>query len=310
MKQFTQQAFRQTRSFIRTHARPIDQALFAFHFEGDSSDAVLAALAPYQNEDGGFGNALEPDLRTAASSAVATQQGFNILRAVGATAVEPMVQAAVNYLLETLDKELLCWEIVPPAVEDAPHAPWWTYGESAGSADSFRSNPRPALIGFLYEYQTLVPDVLLSQLIEAQIKHLATQATESGVDMNALFCYITLATSPNLPIQHRQQLTALLLDAVRGTVATDPNDFGNYQLLPLDVAPTPDALLAATVDDEAIDAHLNYLIDTQSVDGSWPIPWSWAFVDEEAWGQAEQDWKGHIAVNRLRMLAAHGRFEI
>jgi hypothetical protein len=94
---------------------------------------------------------------------------------------------------------------------------------------------------------------------------------------------------------------------VQGQVTTDPAAFAQYQLLPLDVAPAPDALLAPAAERSAVDAHLDYLIDTQLPDGSWPLPWSWTFVDEAAWAQAEQDWKGAMVVNRVRTLAAYGR---
>ncbi len=310
MKQLSQVAMQHAKIYLTMYGRAVDQARFAFYFEGDKANAVVRALEPYQNDDGGFGHGLEPDLRTAASSAVATQQGLNILREVGADSSAPMIQRAVAYLLAMLDKTMLRWEIVPSAVEDAPHAPWWTYGESAGSGDDFQSNPRAALIGFLCEHQALVPPALLSQLIETQLAHLVDQPTDQGIDMHALPCYVTLANSPNLSQDQRQQLESTLVQAVRGTVATDPADFAGYQLLPLDVAPTPDALLAATVDRKAVDAHLDYLIETQLPDGSWPVPWSWSFVDEAAWAQAERDWKGFIAVNQLRMLAAYGRIAV
>ena len=46
---------------LRHEARPLERALFAHAFEGGGRTAVLAALVPYQNDDGGFGHALEPD---------------------------------------------------------------------------------------------------------------------------------------------------------------------------------------------------------------------------------------------------------
>jgi hypothetical protein len=49
------------RAFIYRNARPLDIARFQYHFENGSKDAVLTALAAYQNEDGGFGHALGPD---------------------------------------------------------------------------------------------------------------------------------------------------------------------------------------------------------------------------------------------------------
>ncbi len=310
MKRLSQPALQQTRTYLATQGRAVDQARFAFYFDGGHATDVLAALATYQNEDGGFGHALEPDLRTAASSAVATQQGFNILQEVGATSDEPLVQRAIAYLLATLDQECLRWEIVPPAVEDAPHAPWWNYAKSAESFAGFLANPRAALIGFLYEHQVLVPEGLLAQLLDAQLAYLTTHVADQGIDMHELPCYVTLATAPNLPAHHRQQLTNILLAAVQGKVTTDPTAFSSYQLLPLDVAPTPAALLAAAVDRSAVDAHLDYLIETQLPDGSWPLPWSWDFVDAAAWAQAERDWKGFVAVNRLKMLAAYGRLAV
>ena len=309
MKQLSSNAFQQTQAYVMTKARTVDQARFAFHFVGGSAADVLTALTAYQNDDGGFGYALEPDLRTSASSAIATQQGFNILREVGATDMDPLVQSAVNYLLSTLDQERLRWEIVSSAVEDAPHAPWWTYAKIEENFDGFLANPRAALIGFLYEHKALVPTELLQQLADAQMTHLSEQSAAGKIDMHDLYCYITLANSPHFAEQQRQRLVSTLREAVQPLLATDPGEFAGYHLLPLDVAPAPDALLASVVDRTAIDAHLDYLIDTQLADGSWPLPWSWAFVDETAWAQAERDWKGQIAVNRLRTLATYGRVE-
>lgn len=53
--------FEKARSFIYHNARPLDIARWQYHFEGGSNEAVLTALAAYQNEDGGFGHALEAD---------------------------------------------------------------------------------------------------------------------------------------------------------------------------------------------------------------------------------------------------------
>ena len=87
MKKLTQQTFDQAKSFILNHGRTLDQRLFEYHFESGSKEAVRTALSPYQNGDGGFGQALEPDLRTPISSAVVTSQGLYILREVNEPAM-------------------------------------------------------------------------------------------------------------------------------------------------------------------------------------------------------------------------------
>ena len=76
MKKLTQLAFQRAKNFIMDHGRALDQRRFEFHFEDGSADAVLAALTPYQNDDGGFAHSLEPDIRTPFSSAIVTTVGF------------------------------------------------------------------------------------------------------------------------------------------------------------------------------------------------------------------------------------------
>jgi len=69
MKRLSREAFDRARQFLKTQARPLDRAMFEYRFEGASAESVIAELARFQNDDGGFGRALEPDLRTPDSSA-------------------------------------------------------------------------------------------------------------------------------------------------------------------------------------------------------------------------------------------------
>ena len=52
--------------FILREARLLERLRFAHLFKGAAPDPALAALDAYRNADGGYGNALEPDLRCAA----------------------------------------------------------------------------------------------------------------------------------------------------------------------------------------------------------------------------------------------------
>ena len=53
--------FNKAKEFIYKNARPLDCARWQYLFENGSSENVLNFLAAYQNEDGGFGHALEAD---------------------------------------------------------------------------------------------------------------------------------------------------------------------------------------------------------------------------------------------------------
>ena len=62
MKQLSPEGFARARHFLKTEARALDRALFEFRFEGAPAQAVARELAAYQNQDGGFGHTLEPDM--------------------------------------------------------------------------------------------------------------------------------------------------------------------------------------------------------------------------------------------------------
>lgn len=64
--------YKKARNFIYKNARPIDIARWQYLFENGNRDNVLKALSSYQNKDGGFGHALEPDCWNPNSSPIQT----------------------------------------------------------------------------------------------------------------------------------------------------------------------------------------------------------------------------------------------
>src|SRR4029453_5752503 len=83
--------------FVWRSGRLIDRHRLAHLFLGGERAPVLAALAAYQNPDGGFGNALEPDLRGPGSQPEPVEVAFWVLDEVGAMD-DPMVAAACDWL--------------------------------------------------------------------------------------------------------------------------------------------------------------------------------------------------------------------
>src|SRR5215510_6949861 len=121
----TKSAFERGKQFIKTQRRPLDVARLHFHFEGGPASAVFAELKKLQNVDGGFGHALETDLRAPESSAVCTSIAFHILRDVGEKS-QNLSGPAIQYLLRTFEGDKFRWRIIPKEVENSPHAPWWS----------------------------------------------------------------------------------------------------------------------------------------------------------------------------------------
>ena len=59
--------FEAAADFLAARARVLDRRVFERLFRGGAAQPVRDAVAAYRNADGGFGHALEPDCRAAAS---------------------------------------------------------------------------------------------------------------------------------------------------------------------------------------------------------------------------------------------------
>jgi len=97
MLKLSSERWEAARSWLFHDGRTLDQSLYLYLFAGGTADAVRAELEQYRNADGGFGHALEPDIRTPASSVIATTHAVDLLRRLGAGPSEPMLRAAIGY---------------------------------------------------------------------------------------------------------------------------------------------------------------------------------------------------------------------
>lgn len=304
MNKLTPRQWHAARNYLLHHARPLEAARYRYHFEGGKAEEVLAALAVYQNADGGFGHALEPDLRTPASSALATSVALQVLEEVNAPTEHPLVQGALAYLLALFDATTQRWPIIPPEAEGAPRAFWWAAEGLEERFGNFALNPRAELLGVLWRYAEPTRVPWLGQITTTVVAKIEQHA--APLSDNELHCVLRLAATPQLPDAVRTQLDTLLHQAVTTAVVTTPERWGEYVLQPLAVAPTPDAPYTALFPEE-LQANLDYLISTQGADGAWAPSWSWAPLDVVAWAQAEGEWKGVLTLTTLRTLDAWGR---
>lgn len=97
MEKLATSAFNQAKRFLETEARRLERRLLDFHFNGDegSKGVVIEELESYQNPDGGFGKALEPDVRMQGSSVVVTKFALQILIDIQAPAKEKLMRDGI-----------------------------------------------------------------------------------------------------------------------------------------------------------------------------------------------------------------------
>jgi hypothetical protein len=293
--------FEAARAFVDTSGRPLDAALLRHGLGESSAEAVMVALIAFQNPDGGFGHGLEPDMRSPASTAIATSIGLRLLVRVGAAARHPTVVGAIDWLDGALDRETGVWPIVGQDVEQAPHAPWWTRSEDlAANWNGFRFNPTAEILAHLYQYRAATPAGVF-ECAEAGLRRaLAEFETLDGA--YDLKCAIRLAEADGPPADLAKPMEAL----VRRSIAD--HDPGDEHASPFDAAPTPSSPFADLVDGR-IEPALSALIETQAEDGGWTWnpDWNWGFVDKKAWAKAHRDWRGWITRETLETLIAYGR---
>jgi hypothetical protein len=297
----THERYDAARAFIASTARPLDQALFGQSRGEAGADVVLAALAPFQNADGGFGHGLEPDIQSPASSALATSIGLRILARAGAPDDHPMVGAAVRWLADQIDPDRGVWPIIDKGVDLAPHAPWWTWSDDlAASWNGFRFNPTAEILAWLYRFRAVAPAGLLAAAESGLRRTLAeTPVIEGAYDLK---CAVRLAESDDTPPDIGRPLGVL----VRRSLADhDPAD---EHASPLDAAPTPASPFADAVDTR-LESAIVALIGAQGDDGGWTPFWDWSFVDAGAWTKARADWRGQLTREALETLLAWGRVE-
>jgi hypothetical protein len=259
---------------------------------------VLRELAAYQNPDGGFGHASEPDLRTPDSSAIATSHRLQLLRELGVDAGHPLVRGALEYLRATCDRREHVWPIIPPTANNAPHAPWWTTRDLARSWNGFRANPTAELAGYFFVFGTPADEPFRQTVLRGTLDFLSAKPP----DMHELLCYVRLAEMVPLPAAAQ----GIITDRVLATVERDPAKWPKYGLRPLTVVKTPASPYYAELR-EAVEANLDYLIGEQSEDGAWAPTWNWGGMFPEAWQQARRDWQGVLTLDALRTLRAFGR---
>jgi hypothetical protein len=311
MKQLTREAFDRARRFLNTQARPLDRAMFEHRFEGASAEDVVAELAHFQNEDGGFGRALEPDLRTPSSSALATGVALRALKELRCSADHPMVRAAVRFLLATFDHSTNVWRVVPRDANSFPHAPWWhdEQGSLARTFDDFQIIPRAEIVGLLHHYAALVPADWLNEVTEHAVAAIETMEADKFGGGGDTLCYaLSLAETKALPQSFKDRLIPRLRALTVTVVSRDPQEWASYSAPPLKVAPSPHSLIADLLWDD-LQVHLDYQIDRQTPAGTWEPTWSWGDFYPGVWEQARREWRGHLTLEALTALQAFERIE-
>lgn len=297
-----QNVFLKAKSFIDRNARPLDLARWRYHFEDGKKEEVLKTLESYQNEDGGFGHALEPDSWNPNSSPIQTWTATEILRETGWTdSAHPVVTGLLRYLESGRDFDGKVWYNTVITNNDYPHAPWWhTEGESSCHNDY---NPTACLAGFIIRFSDPDSDLYAKGCRIAKEAVAALSGNGKINDMHTLLCYIRLMEyceeAGVKDLFDMDLLKENLLESVKSSITQNIKEWENsYICKPSQFLRSRDSMFYQQ-NREIADYECIYIIKTQQEDGSWNIPWSWNEYPKQ-WAVSENWWKSNgIIINLL-----------
>lgn len=297
--------FAKAAALVARQGRPLERARWRVGFENAPAVEALAVLAAYQNPDGGFGHALEPDFWNPDSSPIQTWVAMEVLREVGFTDVgHPVVQR----LLAWLEAQFAAATGLPSVVagnNDSPHAPWWSFEVGAAQSNHSEWNPQAALAGFAWS--RAAPGSRLESLAASALGRAVADfaANGSAFDPHVVACFVTLAdevgTSGRAAPFDLDPLNLQLNRAAETLVEPNPDKwFTEYCCRPSQLIRVPGPRWSPRLQDLARE-EARSLLAAQDVEGSWPVTWSWGAYPE-AWPVARAWWRGILALQNCRFI--------
>ena len=278
------------REFVYGNARRVDRAVFEVAFEGAAPDVLDAALVAYRNADGGFGHALEPDLRTPRSQPLHTETGLALLREVGVR--RPDVAAACCGYLATIARDDAALPAFVEGALDYPAAEHWRAGFGAEPTldRTLGMVARLAWHGARHPW--------LDHAAQVCRRHIATARIDEAHHLLYAFEFASTLLDGRARSETLLRLRAALNEAAF-FVADTP--VAQYGLTPLDFVPRRDSAAREVFDDALLERHLDDLLRNQCDDGGWTIRFQ---PPSEG---ATVEWRGRRTVEALSTLRAWGR---
>lgn len=303
-------AFQEVKSWVGRNARPIEFALWQYHFGNGSKEAVLSALSYYQNDDGGFGKAIEPDNWNTESTPYAVDFAIKLLRQIDFYETNhPIYQNLLRFLKDTPYQADYGWFFTIPSNDNFPHAGWWQYNADENRTQSIGTTA--SLAGFILRYMGA----------DAELHHVAANYADMLIDKlktidqygdMGLVGYCDLyrdLRSANLSgrfdLDFLETKTKTLVQKKLKEVS-----WSNHLDMAV-VLPNPSSVYYPG-NEQVVSNALDELLQIRPQNGVWDIPWNWydGGVYTKEFAITENWWKAYKAIERLLFLRSHGRLRV
>jgi hypothetical protein len=285
-------------SFMATHARVLERRRLSVLLGEGSPDEARAALDAYRNPDGGYGWALEPDLRSSTSQPVAAMHALEVLADIRDTKSQRPVE--------------LCDWLADRTLADGGAPLALPYPDTAGSAPLWA------------EADATVSSLQMTAQLAAQAHRLARHRSDIAGHpwLAAATTYCLDAIDRIVEAPHPVELVFVMrfLDAVadqvprartlldriaRFVISDGPTPVAggaaDEALYLLDFTPYADAPSRSLFAESAVAADLDRLASQQQPDGGWTV----SFTPFSA--AAALEWRGYATVQAVTVLRGAAR---
>lgn len=290
--------------FIYRNARPIELALWQYHFENGSAENVLKALSAYQNADGGFGHALEADSFNPDSCPVQTWRAAVILEDIGfENSSHPIIKGMFRYLDSGADfsEEHKQWLNTVKSNDNYPHAIWWSYSDKE---EAFSYNPTAALAGFILRFaDRSTPLYNKAEAIAKQAYHWLKAHTPVG-DSHFVGCFVTLynyLSEIGINIIDMEEFAEILKKEVNANICPDTEKWKTEYVCKPSAFISDKNSIFYEENRELVEAECRIIAETQLSDGSFTVPWQW-YNEYKEFLLAENWWKSVLIIEKLSFL--------
>ena len=313
MRKLTLADYQEIKLWIYRNARQIELAIWQYYFENGSKEAVLSSLAFYQNDDGGFGHALEADSWNPNSSPYTTLAAINILKGVKfADKQHPIMQGIFKFLESSAYCSEKGWYFNIPSNNDYPHAPWWTYDMEANAVEGIGVTAE--LAGFILRYANEDSEIYKKALTfsDIVINKLSISGNYGDMGIGGYCVLLDSIKAANLIWRFdcnflAERLTKLVYDSIE----RDTSKWAHYSVRPSDYIGSPESIFYKDNED-ILSKELDYIIETRPQNGVWDITWSW-FENNDKYAKefaiSENWWKASKAIHKINLLKNFSRVD-
>lgn len=294
--------FIKAENYIMEYGRPIDRALFRYHFKKAAANEALHALEGHVNDNGGFGKGLEPDFLYPGSTPLSTARGLDIMQRLKLTVRLDTAMDALAWLYRNILPSG-GWLAITREVNDYPRANWWQYTESAESR--FTLDPTVELAAYFYHFGAGEYRNFSHELIDACRIYLA--ANTGRITMHEALC--TLRFIDIVPESVSARFIPLIKPEIDRLLCTDESKWDDVVLTPLQVVDSPIHFLY-NIYKPYVDRNINYIISAQHPYGYWQPNWNWGRRYADAFHAQLPVIRAKVTLDNLILLKSFDKLRV